>query len=241
MANPDEFINAVEEELRHDQLRAFWKNWQFVVYAMIAAVVLGVGGREAWIWYSKTQSEKASDTYTEALQALDKGELDVAQTKFDDLIKTAPSGYKAAAMQARAELSLRKGDSASAQKLLEEAAATGPDKDMRSAAAIKAAYVAMDKEDLAKLTTRLQPVIDRKGPFAAMAQEVLAAKAFDEGKLDEARSKYQSLLLALDAPEGVKQRAQVAMALLPPSQAKPAAAAADAATAGDKPAPKGDQ
>jgi hypothetical protein len=242
VANSDEFINSVEEELRHDKMRAFWQRWQFVIYAAIAAVVLAVGGREGWTWYSKTQGEKASDLYTSGIQALDKGEFDAAQKNFDEIIKSAPAGYKVAALQAKAEVSLRKGDTVSAQKDLEQAAKTGPDADMRSVAAIKAAYLAMDKEDATKLAARLKPVIDGKGPLAAMAQEILAAKAFEDGKLKEARDQYQALLLALDAPAGVKQRAQIAMALLPPAETPPAAApsGAPAPKAGDKPAVKGE-
>lgn len=224
MANSDEFINQVEEELRHDRLSALWKKWQFVVYAIIAAIILGVGGREAWHWYSTSTAGKASDEFTAALQSMEKGEIDAAQTKLDALIKGAPAGYKSLALQSKAEIALRKGDTLGAQKALEEAAKTGPDEDLKSAAAIKAAYLVMEKESLDQLTGRLKPVIDNKGPFAAMAQEVLAAKALDEGKNGEARMKYQSLALMLDAPEGVKQRAQLALTLLPPEPAKASAA-----------------
>lgn len=238
MANSDEFINQVEEELRHEKLSALWKKWQFVVYAAIAAVILGVGGREAWNWYSTTTAGKASDEFTAALQSMQKGEFDAAQSKLDALIKTAPAGYKSLAMQSKAEIALRKGDAVGAQKMLEEAAKTGPDEDLQSAAAIKAAYLAMEKEDLDQLTGRLKPVTDRKGPFAAMAQEILAAKALDEGKNGEARLKYQSLALMLDAPEAVKQRAQLALTLLPPEPAKASAAAEKKPDA--KPAAKGE-
>ena len=220
VANSDEFINQVEEELRHDRLSALWKKWQFVVYAVIAAIILGVAGREAWNWYTSTSAAKASDEYTAAVQTMQKGEIDAAQAKFDALIKGAPTGYKALALQARAEISLRKGDTVGAVKALEDAAKTGPDEDLKSAAAIKAAYLVMDKENSDQLQGRLKPVIDRKGPFAAMAQEVLAAKALDEGKNADARSRYQSLALMLDAPDAVKQRAQLALALLPPEPTK---------------------
>jgi hypothetical protein len=238
VANSDGFINEVEEELRHDKLKAFWQKWQFLVYAMIAAVILGVGGREAWHWYSKTEASKASDTYTAALLSLQKGEFDSAQTQLDALIKSAPSGYKALALHSKAEVSLRKGDTVGAQKALEEASKTGSDEALQSAAAIKAAYLAMEKENFDQLTGRLKPVIDRKGPFAAMAQEVLAAKALEEGKNGEARTKYQSLVLMLDAPEGVKQRAQLALTLLPPEPAN--ATAAPQTLPAAKPAVKGE-
>lgn len=239
MANSDEFIREVDEARRNDELSALWKKWQFVVYALIAAIILGVGAREAWTWYSTSTSAKASDEFTAALQSMQKGEFDSAQTKLDALIKTAPAGYKALALQSKAEIALRKGDKAAALKTLEEAAATGPDEDLKSAAAIKAAYLAMETESFDKLTGRLKPVTDRKGPFAAMAQEILAAKALDEGKNGEARAKYQALNLALDAPEAVKQRAQLALTLLPPEPAKPAAAPTPAKP-DVKPAAKGE-
>ncbi len=224
MANSDEFIREVDEARRQDALNALWKKWQFVVYGLIAAIILGVGAREAWMWRSTSAASAASDEFTAALQSMQSGDLDAAQTRLDALIKTAPDGYKSLALQSKAEIALRKGDKAGAQKALEEAAATGPDQDLKSAAAIKAAYLAMDKENFDQLTGRLKPVVERKGPFAAMAQEILAAKALDEGKDGEARAKYQALALALDAPEAVKQRAQLALTLLPPEPVKPAAA-----------------
>ena len=45
MANSDEFINSVEEELRHDKMRAFWRRWQFVIYAAIAVSGFAIATR----------------------------------------------------------------------------------------------------------------------------------------------------------------------------------------------------
>lgn len=238
MANSDEFISQVDEEMRHERLSALWKKWQFVVYAGIAIVILGVGGREAWMWYTSTNASKASDAFTAAVQSMQKGELDAAQTKLDALIKTAPAGYKSLALQSKAEILLRKGDTVGAQKALEEAAKTGSDLDLQSAAAIKAAYLVTEKESFDQLSGRLKPVIDRKGPLAAVAQEVLAAKALDEGKFGEARAKYRSLELMLDAPQPVKERAQLALTLLPPETTTASAAPEKKPDA--KPAAKGE-
>jgi len=52
-----------------------------------------------------------------------------------------------------------------------------------------------------------------------LARELLAIQAWQSGHNDIARTTLQDLTLAFDAPEGVRQRAQVTLALLPAAPA----------------------
>ena len=60
----------------------------------------------------------------------------------------------------------------------------------------------------------------RDGPFAALATELVAAKALQDGDIEFARREFNFLRLAQNAPPGVVTRAQQALAALPPISAE---------------------
>ena len=56
---------------------------------------------------------------------------------------------------------------------------------------------------------------DEPTAFGALATELLAAKAFEEGDIEYARTKFNELRFLANVPEGVMQRATQALAALP--------------------------
>ena len=93
---------------------------------------------------------------------------------------------------------------------------TGQGEGMFSQAAlIKAAYLKADEFSIEELETLLGPVLNSlESPYLYLADEILAAKAYQQGNLDDARRRYNRIAGALDASDATKTRATQAVAVL---------------------------
>lgn len=223
-------FEEVEENLRRDQYLRFFREYAVLGAILLVIVLAGVGG---WQWYQKYRADQAA-TYAEKLDDGQKyfqtHDMLGAERYFTDMAKDAPGAYKSAALAMVAEALYDQGDLKGALAKLDEAAKAAPDKFMQNTAKLKAAYVAADLQDYKTVQPRLNELVASGGPLSYEAREVLAAKAFEAGDLATAREQYNFLSLALEAPTGVRQRAQNALALVgttppasPPAAAKPGA------------------
>jgi hypothetical protein len=84
------------------------------------------------------------------------------------------------------------------------------------------------------LQQRLAPLIDSETSFSFLARELLGIEAWEAGQNDLARSTLEGLALAFDAPDAVRERAQVALSVIgPPAEAAPASAETPAPSEGE--------
>jgi hypothetical protein len=120
------------------------------------------------------------------------------------------------------------GDLQAAIAAFDAAAEAAGDESMRASAQLRAAYLVADTQDFQALQTRLAPLIARGGAMSFLARELLAVEAWEAGQIELARENLETLQLAFDAPESVRQRAQLALAVIGPA---PEGAADDAAPA----------
>src|SRR5690606_8842723 len=99
-------------------------------------------------------------------------------------------------------------------RLFDEAAKAGRDPIIADGAALKAAYLLVDKGSLEDMTKRLEPLTGGKRPYRALAQEALATVQLLHNKPTEARETFVQLQLGQDVPQTVRQRAVVAVQLI---------------------------
>jgi hypothetical protein len=223
-----DIFQEVEENLREERAKSLWsRSWPWLLGVFVIAVA-AVGGWEFWKWRRADTAAKASESYLTALDHASKGETDAALAELDKLIKSGPDGYKTLAFNVRSALLLDKNDVEGARKSLEQAAVTGPDEELRALARLRAAYLSADSSPLDQLKLQLAGVSDREDTIGFAARELIAAKAFAVGQTQEARKIYDVLALAPEAPESIRQRAEIARALLKagPGAAPPAPAGA---------------
>jgi hypothetical protein len=148
-----------------------------------------------------------------------------AQKQFEAIAAKAPAGYKTMALLQAGAARATQNDLKGALADLDKAAAAAPTKAYKDLARLKAAYVAADVEDFAKLDARVKPLIDEAGPFSFQARELIAVQALANGDVVRARKEFDFLSVALDAPETIRQRADLSLTALGPKPAAPAAAA----------------
>ena len=202
-----DIFDETEENLRADKWLAIVKTvapWVSGALGLALVIALGVWGYQSW---QNNITAKSSETYQSATEANAKGDTAIAKSKFEDLTKTGSPAFKAMALMQLGALAVTDNKTDEAVKDFDLAAKAGGDPMISDLAALKAAYLVMDKAPFADVSKRLTPLTADKRPLALLAKEALAMAKLQAGDIKGARSDLQVLAVTLDVPEGIKQRA----------------------------------
>lgn len=213
-----DIFEEVEDSLRQDKLTVAWK--KYGIFAYLAAGVL-IGGVALSQYLQERAKEKiASDTIVleAALSDLEASEY---QASGEALTGLAGSDARLAPIAAHYLAKVRldgNGDALAAADILTEAAANseGP---AAKLALLKSAYLMADTMTRTELEAKLGDLRRDETAFGALALELIAAKALEEGDVEFARTEFNYLRLAPNVPSGVATRASRALATLPPMSA----------------------
>ncbi|MFO1017017.1 MAG: tetratricopeptide repeat protein [Hyphomonadaceae bacterium] len=223
----DSFVQEVDESLRQDQALALVKRFGPYLLGLFVIFLVGIGGWQVWKATSLDAARRQSDAFEAAIEQARGGNLDEAKTSFERLSGEGPQVYRVMADVQRAAILQHQGDLEGALAAFDQAAEKADDPVIRDTIRLRAAYIAADTQDFAALQTRLQPLVESDSRISFLARELLAVEAWEAGQNDLARDTLENLSLAFDAPEAVRQRAQLTLSVLGPAPATPA----DGATA----------
>jgi hypothetical protein len=218
----DSFVNEVDESLRQDRMLALAKRYGPYLIGVFVVFILGLGGWQFWQHQRIEGARRHADAYHAAQQLAAGGNLDGAKAEFERLSNEGPPVYRAMAQMEHASILSLQGDLEAALTEFDAAAQAAPDATMRESAQIRAAYIAAETQDFAALRTRLQPLIESDTRVSYLAKELLAIEAWEAGDLTLARDTLQELTLAFEAPDSLRQRAQVALSVIGPAPETPA-------------------
>jgi hypothetical protein len=223
----DSFIQEVDESLRQDRMLDLVKRWGPWLIGAFVLLLAGVLAWQAWQAYSIDQGRAHADEYAAAQALAREGNFEEAKIAFDRLSNEGPRNYRVMAQMELGAVLEAQGDLQAALAAFDEAAEAANDPVMRETAQLRAAYIAAETQDFPALQTRLNPLIESESRLSFLARELLALEAWEAGNNDLARDQLENLTLAFDAPEAVRQRAQVALSVIGPAPA----ASADGAPA----------
>lgn len=229
----DTFVQEVDERLREERMLAFAKRYGPWIAAALVLLLVAIGG---WQWWQEEQRNRArahADRYAAALELMGGGDVAAAKEALEELTRSGPRAYRVMARMQHAALLVREGDLQGAIAGFDQAAEMARDPVLRESAQLRAAYLAADTQDFEALQARLEPLIESESRLSFLARELLAIEAWEAGQTELARSTLQDLSLAFDAPEGVRQRAQVALAVVGPAPAANEGATQPAPSQGD--------
>ena len=229
----DSFFQEVEESVRQDQYVALARKYGVFVIAAIALVLAGVGGWRLYQGWETNQARQASESFAAAQKLIEGGNVKGGAAAFEQMSRTAPKIYRLMARMQHAQALEAEGDLTGALAEFDAVAGDASDPIMRDSARMRAAYLVAETQDLAAVQARVTPIIQAGGAMAPMARELLGVKAWEAGRLELARDTLQTLTLAFDAPDSVRQRAQLALTVIgaPAAPAAPAAAPAQSSGA----------
>lgn len=205
-----DIFEETEETLRTQEWTKIARKsapWVAGIAVVALATALGFWGYQVW---QGKQSDKASETFQAGLAAGSTGDDATARAKFEETAKSGNSAYKVMAHMELAGLAVRDDKIDEAIAHFDAAAKASSDPDLSDLAALKAAYLVMDKgTPFAEIEKRLKPLSQDKRPHAYLAREALAMAKLQNGDATGARADLNTLAFALGAPDGLKQRAQL--------------------------------
>ncbi|HAY05898.1 MAG TPA: hypothetical protein PKV67_06515 [Hyphomonas sp.] len=226
-----DIFTEVDESVRQEKLESWWKRWRPFVYGAVVALVGSVAINEFVLkpQAAKDRAERALELEN-AVAALEDGRYEEAEAAFRAIVE-ADTKLSPLAAHFLAQTQIEgMGDPASAAETLAAMGGVegGP---YERLALIKSAYLRADTLTLDELETLLGTLAEEDTALGAMARELVASKAFEVGDVARARTAFNQLKFDANAPAGVVQRAEIALA------AMPLAPEADQAAEEETPAP----
>ena len=211
MAQPPDitktFVQEVDENLRRDRVRDFFKqngSW------LIAALILFLAGCAGIIWYQQHQQNR-SEAEVEQLAAIDKaigvGNTEKLPQQLDELSKSGSRGVRATALFTQAALALQQNNSKLAvetyNKISEDSSL--PDA-YRNAAVIRQTALEFDQLQPQQVIARLQPLVKDGDPWFGSAGEMTALALIKQGKTKEAGQLFARIAKDQNASPSVRNR-----------------------------------
>lgn len=212
MAQPPDitetFVREVDENLRRDQLRDFFKtygNW------LIVAVVLFLAASGGFIWWKQHQvqrSEVEVEKLAQIYKDIGSGNTAQAPQQLDELSKSGSKAVRASANFAQAALALQQNNVKSATATYK--AIAGDDslpKPYRNAALIRQTALEFDQLQPQDVIARLEPLTKPGEPWFGTAGEMTALAMIKQGRKAEAGQLFAAISKDPSVPETIRGRA----------------------------------
>jgi hypothetical protein len=211
----DQFIREVNEELRREQLKALWNRFGIFIIAAAVLIVLVTGGYTGWVWWTERQAAQHGDLYLAALDAAEAGDRERADEMLGRLIEEGSGGYPVLARLTLAAAKVEAGEVSEAILLYDSIADDARlEAVVRDLARLRSAILALDQGDVEGATSRAEPLAVSGSPWRHSAREVLGTAAFREGRLGEAREQFLTVQQDAEAPQDLRGRASLMVALI---------------------------
>jgi hypothetical protein len=195
-----DFFNEVEEELRADRWRALIKKYTPAAAAIVAVIVVGVGGFWGYTSWRGYAAGKASEAFEQGIKAAEGKDYASAERLFTTASKSGSSGYKALSLMELASFALDRNQTDKAIELMDAAAKASGDPILQDNARLKAAYLVMDKVpfNFAEVQKRLEPLMKDGRPYRIYALEALAMAKLQAGQSKAAAADFAAIAGSID-------------------------------------------
>ena len=219
MAQPPDisetFKREVDENLRRDQVRDFFKDYGSW---LIAGVVLFLAASGGFIWWKQHQVEEHQaevEKLAQVYKDISGGSAAKAPQQLDELSDSGGKAVSASARFARAALALQQNDTKLAISTFKSLAADSslPDP-YRNAALVRQTALEFDQLQPQEVITRLAPLARAGEPWFGSAGEMTALAMIKQGKRQEAGQLFAAIAKDPGVPQTIRARAvQVAGSL----------------------------
>ena len=210
-----DIFQEVDEEVRHERYKQLWRKYGWVVIAAVIALVVGVGGYEAWKAYRQDQQLSEAAAYNEALATIQNGNLEAGAEAMSQLAEDGSYGYAQLAAFEAARARIEAGQVQQGVDAYRAIAADGGvDESLRDMARLLTVMHGIDLGDPAGLQGELAPLTEEGNPFRPAALELSALLALEQGDRATARERYAQIADDTSAPQGYRTRATQMLATL---------------------------
>ena len=208
-------FQEVDDAVRQDDLKLWWKRWGSWVVAAAVLAVVAVAAFVGWRQYDQSKRAEASAAYSAALA---KAESDKAAARADlgKLAESAPSPYNFLAALAVAQLQDKPADQVTSL----EAVAPRLPPELSDLALVMAGFRSVDAGKLEEQVGKLGALAQGDRPFRISVMELQALAAAKKGDLKRARELWTEIQKDPASPQGAQQRAQAMLNNYGPGEGK---------------------
>jgi hypothetical protein len=211
-----ELFDEVDEEVRRDQLKKLWDQYSIYIVAGALLIIAAVGGWRGYQYLEAKKAAEAGRAFDVALDLSEQKKHAEAETAFNNLAATAPSGYRMLArLRAAAEAGTR--DPQAGAKMYDDISA---DRSVGAAvqdlARIRAAGMLLETASYPSMLQRLESATKPEATFRHTARELLALSAWRANDTAAARQWLDMISNDGETPSTMRSRAEALQALLPP-------------------------
>lgn len=206
----DSFIREVNEELRQDQLRSLWQRFGSYIIGAAVLVVLATAAFVGYEQWTASRANHSGDLFARALELSEQGRADEALDVFAELESAGYGAYPILARMRAAAALVENGEVEEAIAKLDAVAndrsAPGAIQDI---ARIRAALLLVDHGSYADVAARVEALTADTNPMRHSAREALGLAAWKEGNRENAMALFGQILDDMEAPAGVRRRAEM--------------------------------
>jgi hypothetical protein len=204
----DPFVREVDENLRRDQMRDFFKaygTW------LVVGLVLFLAAAGGFIWWKQHQVER-TQAHVEQLATIYKdiggGDTARAPQQLEELAKSGSKAVRASALFARAALALQQNDAKLATGTYKSIAEDdGMPKAYRDAALVRQTALEFDQLQAQQVIARLEPLSRPGEPWFGSAGEMTGLALIKQGRKREAGQLFVAIARDRGVPETIRARA----------------------------------
>jgi hypothetical protein len=210
----DNFLREIDEEVRRDKAADLWKKYGNLVIVLLALLVVAVGGWRFWQYRQEQAAHAVSARLEEALKASRESRGGDAEKTLTDLAKEGSDGYRLVARFRLAAEAARREPADGAKAFDALANDTTVEQVFRDLARIRSNLLKVDSAPYAEIRAAVEPLAAPAGTWRHTAREILGLSALKGGNLDEAGRWFDQIVVDPQAPQGLRQRADLYLGLV---------------------------
>lgn len=190
----DNIFREVDEELRSDRMRAFWRRFAPYIIGAAVAVVAIVAVNEGVTWYNSSNSAQSSDELYAAFDLIDGGDLPAAQTALDKVIANGSGSYPTLAKFREAGILAKENKPADAVAAYDALSTTLSNVRLRELALVLAGNLLVDSGSLADVQARVETIATDGNPLRNAAREALGLAQYKAGDFAAAQTSFEAVI-----------------------------------------------
>ncbi|MBS1166774.1 MAG: hypothetical protein H6R00_2799 [Proteobacteria bacterium] len=170
-----DIFDEVGDDLRRDRLTNLWKRYGWVVYAAAGLIVAGTAAWRGYDYWATSRANAAGDAYSQVLASAKAGDHKALAESLSLYAGSAPSQYQVLARFRAASEHAALGETDNALAAFEDLSkAPGVDVAFLDLATIRAALIAVDRENLDQIKARVSGYNNDISPWRHAAREIIA-------------------------------------------------------------------
>jgi hypothetical protein len=218
MQKIDEFMEEVQQDIRHAKIEKYWK--LYGKQAIIGcAVILGIS--VIYTLYENRQDQLsllASEKFIAGQNALAQGKFNDAMVIFEDLSKTAPKTYQVLSLFSKVGTLLKQDSKESLLKAIETLKeienSSSADKGMKTLALLlrynhEIGMFDKGSADFGNIRIKVDEIISQGGAWSYLARELKGIILYKVGAFSDSAEVFVSLVQDPQTPEAIKTRSQL--------------------------------